>query len=66
MLRRSADEAKPQTASVAVQPTNPLDGQRAFGYLEQLCAIGPRPSGSAGMAKQQELLRSTSRSSAAK
>jgi hypothetical protein len=34
----------------------PFDGARAFRYLEQLCEIGPRPSGSPGMAKQQELL----------
>ncbi len=38
-------------------PKNPLDGMRAFRYLEQLCALGPRPSGSAAMQKQQELLR---------
>jgi hypothetical protein len=34
----------------------PFDGQRAFRVLEQLCAIGPRPSGSPGMARQQEML----------
>ena len=56
MSRVSADEAKPQAAGVAVQPTNPLDAQRAYGYLLELCAIGPRPSGSAGMEKQQALL----------
>ncbi len=32
------------------------DANRAFGYLESLCDIGPRPSGSAGMRQQQELL----------
>ncbi|WP_442512117.1 M28 family peptidase [Novipirellula sp. SH528] len=32
------------------------DANRAFGYLVELCDIGPRPSGSAGMQKQQELL----------
>lgn len=36
--------------------TNPLDAQRAFGYLLQICDLGPRWSGSPGMAKQQELL----------
>jgi glutaminyl-peptide cyclotransferase len=55
-VARSTEEAKPQTTSVTVQPTNPLDAQRAYGYLLELCAIGPRPSGSAGMAKQQALL----------
>jgi glutaminyl-peptide cyclotransferase len=34
----------------------PFNGERAYGYLKDLCAIGPRPSGSPGMKKQQELL----------
>jgi hypothetical protein len=34
----------------------PFDGAAAFEYLKQICAIGPRYSGSSGMAKQQELL----------
>jgi glutaminyl-peptide cyclotransferase len=34
----------------------PFDGARAYGYLKRLCAIGPRPSGSAGMKTQQRLL----------
>jgi hypothetical protein len=33
-----------------------FDERRAFGYLEAICKLGPRPSGSAGMTKQQELL----------
>ena len=33
-----------------------LDGDRAHKYLKQLCDIGPRVSGSEGMAKQQDLL----------
>ena len=32
----------------------PFDGQLAHQYLTELCAIGPRPSGSEGMKKQQE------------
>ncbi len=35
----------------------PFDGKRALDYLEQVCKIGPRISGSAGMKQQQELLR---------
>jgi glutaminyl-peptide cyclotransferase len=35
----------------------PFDGERAYGYLKQICAIGPRVSGSEGMQKQQELLK---------
>lgn len=34
----------------------PFNGQRAYDSLKQLCAIGPRPSGSAGMGLQQRLL----------
>jgi len=34
----------------------PFNGQRAFEYLEALCALGPRPSGSPGMQAQRELL----------
>ena len=34
----------------------PFDGTQAYEYLKQLCAIGPRPSASAGMAAQQKLL----------
>jgi Peptidase family M28 len=36
--------------------TIPFDGQQAFQYLEQLCEIGPRPSGSPGMQQQQKFL----------
>ncbi|OHB66265.1 MAG: hypothetical protein A2V70_04895 [Planctomycetes bacterium RBG_13_63_9] len=36
----------------------PFNGARAYEYLKQLCAIGPRRSGSPGMAQQQELLES--------
>jgi len=34
----------------------PFNGRRAYEYLKQLCRIGPRPSGSPGMAAQQKLL----------
>ena len=33
-----------------------FDGQRAYGYLRAICAIGTRMSGSEGMLRQQELL----------
>ena len=33
-----------------------FSGARAFAHLEALCALGPRPSGSPGMARQRELL----------
>src|SRR5262249_28917877 len=35
----------------------PFDGNRAMGYIRDICDIGPRISGSEGMAKQQELLK---------
>ena len=47
-------KAQPQSTPVA---TNPLDPQRAYGYLNQICALGSRKSGSEGMKKQQELLK---------
>ena len=34
----------------------PFNGARAYEYLEQICAIGRRPTGSPGMAAQQKLL----------
>lgn len=34
----------------------PFDGQLAHQYLTELCAIGPRPTGSEGMKRQQEYL----------
>src|SRR5690242_6420165 len=52
----SADVAQPAAVNNAVPAANPLDAQRAFGYLQALCAIGPRPSGSAGMQQQQDFL----------
>ncbi len=33
-----------------------FDGKRALGYLEKVCALGTRISGSDGMAKQQQLI----------
>jgi len=34
----------------------PFDGSRAYEYLKQICEIGPRMSGSAGMEAQQKML----------
>jgi glutaminyl-peptide cyclotransferase len=39
----------------AVKPAD-FDAKRALGYLDTLCKIGPRISGSDGMKKQQEML----------
>jgi glutaminyl-peptide cyclotransferase len=35
----------------------PVDGMRAFGYLTDLCDIGPRVSGTEGMLRQQDYLK---------
>src|SRR5262249_6645225 len=34
-----------------------IDAKRALGYLEEICRIGPRISGTVGMKKQQDLLQ---------
>ena len=39
---------------VAAPPT--LDAARAHGYLQKICRLGPRPSGSRGMSEQQTLI----------
>ncbi len=48
----SAAPAAPASISPA-----PFDGKRAMGYLEQLCKIGPRLSGTDGMKKQQDIIK---------
>jgi glutaminyl-peptide cyclotransferase len=46
-------EQAPRTES----PRNsPFDGTQAYEYLKQVCALGPRPSGSEAMLQQQQLL----------
>ncbi len=54
-----AEPMKPRPVQVAAAEPHeaPFDGDRAIGYLEDLCKIGPRISGSEGMRKQQALLR---------
>ena len=48
----AAERAGPKSAK-AVK----FDGQRAMKYLKAICDIGPRMSGTAGMRKQQELIK---------
>jgi hypothetical protein len=38
------------------RPQNPLNALQAYRYLEQICELGPRISGSPAMTRQQELL----------
>jgi Peptidase family M28 len=62
----TAVEAHPVPARLVVerhaaastrQTDNPLDAGRAYGYLKQICAIGPRISGTPGMRQQHRILR---------
>lgn len=60
MLRRPSESAEPQkrTEFAADVPQGAaFDGKRAMEYLEEICKIGPRISGTEGMQKQQELLK---------
>jgi glutaminyl-peptide cyclotransferase len=50
---------KPTRADTPPAPTSgaaPIDGARAYGYLKQVCALGPRPAGSAANARQRQLV----------
>lgn len=51
-------EAKPRAAGKSRHAIEdiPFDGAQAFEFLEQLCDLGPRRSGSEAMARQQTLL----------
>jgi len=58
---RPANPAEIATAAFVSEATgqedaNPLDADRAYGYLKQICDLGPRPTGSPGMLAQQKLL----------
>jgi glutaminyl-peptide cyclotransferase len=55
--RGAAEDVRQSETAKSPAAGNPLDAQRAFGYLQQICAIGPRPSGSEGMKQQIRLLR---------
>ncbi len=51
-----AVETKSKYTLDEIRQQSGFEGAQAFDYLKQLCAIGPRPSGSQGMAAQQKLL----------
>ncbi|REK22961.1 MAG: peptidase M28 [Planctomycetota bacterium] len=52
----SSDSAAVTMVSQPAVAANPLDAQRAYAYLQQICDLGPRPTGSAAMQAQRELL----------
>jgi glutaminyl-peptide cyclotransferase len=51
-----APVATPQSPARPASAPVPFDGERAMGYLKQVCQIGPRVSGSDGMRRQQKLI----------
>jgi len=53
--RSPNDEAAAAVSTLKLDEI-PFDGAHAYKYLKELCAIGPRPSGSPGMRAQQKLL----------
>ncbi len=59
---KSADGSNDGTLVIPAQfvsnqtVTNPLDATRAYAYLQTISSLGPRPSGSTGMKKQQQIL----------
>lgn len=56
-LTTVAASGAPNTLAAKWVPPAPLDSARAFGYLQQLCKIGSRTTGTAGMINQQKLLK---------
>lgn len=54
---KSAGDAFAQDRDPQAPEPVPFDGKRALGYLEAICKIGPRISGTDGMKKQQELVQ---------
>jgi hypothetical protein len=54
--KRGGQDGKGRTPDSPIPPRNPLNAQRAYGYLKDICAIGRRVSGSPGMTQQQELV----------
>ena len=48
--------SEPQGSGRSWRPPAPLDSRRAMGYLESLCKIGSRTTGTVGMQRQQRLL----------
>jgi hypothetical protein len=57
MYEKQGLAGNPNAQARAVTLTDiPFNGERAYGYLQQICKLGPRVSGSPGMLAQQKLL----------
>lgn len=52
-MDRGPDVSSPALGAIPAE----YKSDRAFGYLKALCDLGPRPSGSAQMERQQQLLK---------
>jgi hypothetical protein len=48
--------ARETTPTLAALTPAPIDGNRAYGYLKQICALGPRPAGSEANARQLRMV----------
>src|SRR5438477_6273662 len=55
--KKPRDQFAGDRAAAPLPKPAPFDGQRALGYIKDLCALGQRVSGSDAMKKQQELLK---------
>ncbi len=53
LFDRGPDVQSPTTGAIPAQ----YDPDRAFGFLVQICQLGPRPSGSEAMQRQQAMLQ---------
>jgi glutaminyl-peptide cyclotransferase len=53
---RQRDEMPPTNQQAWKIPAG-ISADRSYAYLKQICDLGPRPSGSEGMRRQQEMLR---------
>jgi glutaminyl-peptide cyclotransferase len=46
----------PEASAGMLATPAPINGERAYKYLKEICAIGPRPAGTAANTKQRELV----------
>ena len=58
ILFRPAGPVDSEAEEEAIQLAAPvsIDGQRAYRYLKEICAIGPRPAGTAANTRQREMV----------
>ena len=55
--QQDSSQLKPPIRLVSKDQRSEFDGKRSFGYLADVCKIGPRPSASKGMAKQKKYIQ---------